>query len=152
MNIYSWLRAELTDKAKLQRLVIAGLACLALGLLLHYAGICPSVKRIWTPAWTIFSGGWCLLLLAGFYGLIDVLGYRRWAFPLVVIGMNSIAIYVLAHLIDRFIIASFRIHLGQQVFNVFGEGYAWLLSGGAVMLVFWLMLYWMYQRKLFVRI
>lgn len=147
-----WLRAELGEKAKLQRLVTAGLACLALGLLLHYSGICPSVKRIWTPAWTIFSGGWCLLLLAGFYALIDVLGYRRWAFPLVVIGMNSIAIYVLAHLIDRFIIASFRIHLGQQVFNVFGAGYAWLLSGGAVMLVFWLILYWMYQRKLFIRI
>jgi predicted acyltransferase len=147
-----WLRAELTERAKLQRLVTAGLACLALGLILHYSGICPSIKRIWTPAWTIFSGGWCLLLLAGFYSLIDVLGYRRWAFPLVVIGMNSIAIYVLAHLIDRFIIASFRIHLGQQVFNVFGEGYAWLLSGGAVMLVFWLMLYWMYRRKLFIRI
>jgi len=103
-------------------------------------------------SWTIFSGGWCFLLLAGFYVLIDVLGYRRWSFPLVVIGLNSIAIYVLSHLIDRFIIASFRIHFGQNVFNVFGEGYSWLLSGGVVIIVFWLMLYWMYRRRIFIRI
>lgn len=147
-----WLKSELTEKEKIKRFVIAGVACLALGLILHYSGICPSVKRIWTPSWTIFSGGWCFLLLAGFYSVIDVLAFRRWAFPLVVIGMNSIAIYVLAHLIDRFIIASFRIHLGQNIFNIFGEGYSWLLSGWAVILVFWLMLYWMYKRKLFIRI
>lgn len=147
-----WLREESSDKAKLQKLAIAGIASIALGMALHYSGVCPSVKRIWTPTWTIFSGGWCFLLLAGFYGLIDKLGYRRWAFPLVVIGMNSIAIYVLSHLIDRFIIASFRIHFGQNVFNVFGEGYSWLLSGWAAIIVFWLMLYWMYKKKLFIRI
>lgn len=147
-----WLREETSEKTKLQKLAIAGVAGIALGLALHYSGICPSVKRIWTPSWTIFSGGWCFLLLAGFYGLIDKLGYKRWAFPLVVIGMNSIAIYVLAHLIEKFILASFRIHFGQNVFNVFGEGYSWLLSGWAVILVFWLILYWMYKKKLFIRI
>ncbi len=147
-----WLRADTSEKGKIRILLIAGVACLALGLILHYSGICPSVKRIWTPAWTIFSGGWCFLLLAAFYAAIDMFGYRRWAFPLVVIGMNSIAIYVLAHLVDNFIIASFRIYFGQNVFNVFGEGYSWLLSGGAVIITFWLMLYWMYRRKLFIRI
>jgi predicted acyltransferase len=147
-----WMNSELDDKAKIQRLAIAGVSCLAIGLILHYSGICPSVKRIWTPSWTIFSGGWCFLLLAGFYVLIDALGYRRWSFPLVVIGMNSIAIYVLSHLIDRFIIASFRIHFGQNVFNVFGEGYSWPLSGCAAIVVFWLMLYWMYRRRIFIRV
>jgi predicted acyltransferase len=147
-----WMKSELDEKHKLQRLVLAGIAGIALGLALHYSGICPSVKRIWTPSWTIFSGGWCFLLLAGFYGLVDRLGYKRWSFPLVVIGMNSIAIYVLSHLIEKFILASFRIHFGQNVFNVFGEGYSWLLSGWAAIIVFWLMLYWMYKKKLFIRI
>ncbi len=147
-----WMKSELDEKQKLQRLVLAGIAGIALGLALHYSGICPSVKRIWTPSWTIFSGGWCFLLLAGFYGLVDKLGYKRWSFPLVVIGMNSIAIYVLSHLIEKFILASFRIHFGQNVFNVFGEGYSWLLSGWAAIIVFWLMLYWMYKKKLFIRI
>jgi len=147
-----WLKSDIGEKRKIQMLSIAGLACLALGLILHYTGICPSVKRIWTPAWTIFSGGWCFLLLAAFYVVIDKYGYRRWAFPLAVIGMNSIAIYVMAHLIDRFIIASFRISFGQNIFNIFGDGYSTLLSGWTVIIVFWLMLYWMYRRKLFIRI
>jgi len=147
-----WLRSDDSEKRKIRVLLIAGVACLALGLILHYSGICPSVKRIWTPAWTIFSGGWCFLLLAAFYAAIDVYGYRRWAFPLAVIGMNSIAIYVLSHLIDNFIISSFRIYFGQNVFNIFGEGYSWLLSGGVVIITFWLMLYWMYRRKIFIRI
>jgi predicted acyltransferase len=147
-----WLRMDDSRAAKILRLVTAGVACLALGWILDASGVCPSVKRIWTPTWTIFSGGWCFLLLAGFYAVIDVLGFRRWAFPLVVIGMNSIAIYVLAHLIDRFIVSSFQTHFGPNIFRVLGEGYAPLLSGGATILVFWLMLYWMYRKRLFVKI
>jgi predicted acyltransferase len=123
-----------------------------LGLLLHFAGICPLVKRIWTPTWTIFSGGACFLLLALFYYVIDMKGWRRGAFWLVVIGMNSIAIYVLVHLIDGFILDSIKTHLGQNVFKVLGEGNETLLSGGAALLVFWLILYWMYRKKLFIRI
>ncbi|MGH9840934.1 MAG: acyltransferase family protein [Blastocatellia bacterium] len=147
-----WLRSEKTDREKVRILLVAGIAGIALGLVLHFAGICPLVKRIWTPTWTIFSGGCCFLLLAVFYYLIDVAGWRRWAFWLVVIGMNSIAIYCLVHLIDRFIIESFQIHLGRNVFQILGEGNATLLSGGAALLAFWLMLYWMYRRKIFLRI
>ncbi|MBP6821335.1 MAG: DUF5009 domain-containing protein, partial [Acidobacteria bacterium] len=49
-----WMKSELGEKQKLQRLAVAGVAGIALGLALHYSGICPSVKRIWTPSWTIF--------------------------------------------------------------------------------------------------
>jgi predicted acyltransferase len=147
-----WLRSEVAEREKMRRLLIAGLGGIVLGLLLHYTGICPVVKRIWTPTWTIFSGGCCFLLLALFYFLIDLKGWRRWAFPLVVIGMNSIAIYVLVHLIDGFVLGSFKTHFGQGVFNIFGDGNATLLSGGAALLVFWLILYWMYKRRLFLRI
>ena len=64
-------------------------------IFLHFTHICPVVKRIWTPSWTLFSGGACFLLLAAFSWLIDVRGRKKWAFPLVVIGMNSIVAYVL---------------------------------------------------------
>lgn len=147
-----WLRAGLAPREVLRRFILAGFAGILLGLLLHYSGICPLVKRIWTPGWTIFSGGCCFLLLAGFYYLVDLKGWRRAAFPLVVIGMNSIAIYVLVHLVDGFIIESFMVHFGRGVFNVLGEGKATLLSGGYALLVFWLTLYWMHRRKLFIRI
>lgn len=147
-----WLRSEKPDREKMRLLLIAGVSGLALGAVLHFTGICPLVKRIWTPTWTIFSGGCCFLLLALFYYVIDLKGWRRWAFPLVVIGMNSIAIYVLVHLIDGFVVDSFKIHFGQGIYKLFGEGNETLLSGGLALLVFWLILYWMYQRKLFLRI
>jgi predicted acyltransferase len=147
-----WLRAGLPDKSKLKRLLAASAGCLALGTLLHLLGVCPIVKRIWTPSWTLFSGGLCFLLLAAFYAVIDAHGWKRWAFALVVIGMNSIAAYCVAHLIDAFIIGSFKTHFGPDVFKVFGDTFAPLAQGAAVLLVFWLILYWMYRRKLFLRI
>lgn len=147
-----WLRAEIPARERLRRLLLAGAAGIAAGLLLHAVGLIPLVKRIWTPSWTLFSGGCCFLLLAGFYWLIDQRGWRRWAFPLVVIGMNSIAIYVLVHLIDGFLLDAVRTHLGKDAFSIFGESKASLVSGGYLLVVFWGMLYWMYRRKLFLRI
>nr|WP_266369436.1 DUF5009 domain-containing protein [Tellurirhabdus rosea] len=145
------LRSEASGPERMKYFLIAGVAGLAAGWLLTVTGLSPSIKRIWTPGWVLFSGGWCFLLLAGFYYLIDLRNYRRWAFPLVVIGMNSIAIYCLVHLIDRFIIETFKTHLGQSVFSSLGP-YETLGSGGVALLVFWLILYWMYRRKLFIRI
>jgi len=146
-----WLRAS-APRIPMLRLLAAGAIGMASGLLLHFTGICPVVKRIWTPSWTLFSGGICFLFLAAFCWLIEVKGWRKWAFPLVVIGMNSIAAYLMAHLFERFITDSFRIHLGPHAFQVFGTGLEPLLQGMAVLAVFWLMLFWMYRRKLFLRI
>src|SRR4029453_508925 len=106
----------------------AGILGLALGWSLDWAGICPNVKRIWTPTWTIFSTGWACVLLATFYGVIDAMGLRRWAFPLIVVGMNSIAMYVMAHTIGGWIARSFKIHLGQDVFTRLGDIYAPVLE------------------------
>ncbi len=146
-----WLRAA-APRIPMKRLLIAGAAGIASGLLLHGLGICPVVKRIWTPSWTLFSGGLCFLFLAAFSWLLDVKGWRKWAFPLVVVGMNSIAAYLITHLWDRFIVDSFRIHLGARAFQVLGTGLEPLLRGAAVLLVYWLVLFWMYRRKLFLRI
>jgi heparan-alpha-glucosaminide N-acetyltransferase len=147
-----WLREQGAASRKLLKLAAAGAICLALGWLLEWSGICPSVKRIWTPAWTLYSGGWCFMFLAGFFALTDAIGWRRWAFPLVVIGMNSIAIYVLVHLVPGFIIRSIKTHLGQDVFKAYGSMYEQLLAGAAALLVLWLILLWMYRRRIFLKI
>jgi len=147
-----WLRSELTIKQKLQRLATAGAMCLAFGLALDRLGLCPIVKRIWTPSWTLYSGGWCFLLLGGFYSLVDVCGWRRWAFPFIVIGLNSIAIYCLTHWIEGFIFNSLRTCFGHGWPKMFGDTFEPLTSGAAVLLGLWLILYWMYRRKLFLRI
>jgi predicted acyltransferase len=90
--------------------------------------------------------------VAAFAWLIDVTGYRRWAFPLVVVGLNSMAAYLVAHLCEEFIISSFHTHLGFAPFQIFGPGLQPPLLGIAVMLAYWLMLFWMYRKKIFIKI
>lgn len=146
------LRSKGSSQAKLQWLGTVGVVTLILGLLLSALGVCPLVKRIWTPTWTLFSGGWCLLFLAAFYAIMEVWNVRRWAFPLMVLGMNSIAIYCMNWLVVGFVLENLKRHLGPNIFELFGKPYATLVSGAGVILVFWLVLYWMYRRKLFLKI
>ncbi len=96
----------------------------------------------------LWSGGWCLLLLALFYGIIDVLGYRRWSLFFVVLGMNAIVAYMAPDLINfleisKTTFAGLARHLGM-----FGDV---LLTAGAVGIL-WAGLYAMYRNKTFVRI
>ena len=111
------------------------------------------VKRIWTPSWVLYSGGLCFLFLAGFYAVLDILGVRFWAFPLRVIGMNSIAAYCMADVCEAFIAQSLTTHLGERaVHHRRSRLTSRLLHGAGVLLVLWLILFWMYRRKLFLRI
>lgn len=147
-----WLLDDDTHGRKIGRLTIAGILFLVAGLAAEYFGICPIVKRIWTPAWALYSGGWCFLMLAGFYAVLDATGHPGWAMPLRVIGMNSIAAYCMAHLFDDFIIGSFKTHFGKDVFATWGTAYAPFVQGIAILTVYWLILFWMYRRKIFLRI
>lgn len=146
------LKSDRTAAARIRWLLVAGGIGLTAGWTLGALGICPVVKKIWTPSWVLFSGGWCLLLLAGFYWVIDVAGRKAWSFPLVVVGMNSIAAYCIAHLFDTFIGKNLKTHLGQEFFTLFGPAYERLFHGAAILAAMWLILFWMYRRKLFLRI
>jgi heparan-alpha-glucosaminide N-acetyltransferase len=133
-------------------LVLTGGALLGLGLWIHESGFCPCVKRIWTPSWTLYSGGWCFLLLAGFYAIIDAGNLVSWSFPFRVIGANSIAAYLLAHGPDRLILNSFHTHVGRECFQLFGPAYEPLVAGAAVLTIEWLILYWLYRQRIHIRI
>ncbi len=146
------LRSDKTPKNKVRWLVIAGIACLFFGWLLGALGICPVVKKVWTPSWVLFSGGWCILLLAAFYAIIDMANVKGWTFPLTVIGMNSIAAYFITEMLRGFVGDNIKTHLGQNFFAFAGAGYEPLFHGMATLLVMWLMLLWMYRRKIFLRI
>ncbi len=148
-----WLRLdEVGTTGKIGRMLLAGAVGIALGLVLDWFGVCPIVKRIWTPAWVLFSGGICFVVLAVLYGVVDVLGSRGWTYPLVVIGRNAIAAYCLAHLIADFTLANFQKHLGAGIFEVAGTPYRTLLEGAALLTVYWLILFWMDRRRLYLKV
>jgi heparan-alpha-glucosaminide N-acetyltransferase len=146
------LHSDVSLADKLTRLVIAGLAGVALGKAIEIGGLCPIVKRIWTPSWAIFSSGLVSLLLAGFVAVVDWWGWKRWAFPLIVAGVNPITLYCLWQLAPGFVRQNLKTHFGQQIFESCGLIYAPLLERVSVLLVFWLVLFWMFRKKLFVRI
>lgn len=147
-----WLKSSKSKTEKLRGLLIGGVGLVLGGLLLQWLGICPIVKRIWTSSYTLYSGGLVILILAGFYALIDLKGWRRLAFPLIVVGMNSIAIYVMSWTMEDFFRSALQIHLGGVISSIVSPTLLPIAYGVGVILIFWMILFWMYRRKIFLRI
>jgi predicted acyltransferase len=142
------LRSAKPAARKLLILVALGAVCLAAGYLWSYQF--PIIKRRWTSSYVLAAGGWSYLLLALFYWVVDMKGYRRWTFPFVVIGMNSIAAYMGWGLFS----GAFR-----RAAEVFTNGLKPYVGGWhdpitwtLAMLMFWLVLYFMYRQRIFLRI
>ena len=122
-----------------------GLGCLAIGY--GTSLVVPVVMKMWTASYGLMSAGWACLMLLFFYWLIDIRGYRKWAFPLTVIGMNAIFIYMFTSII----------HL-DPIVDVFTQGIVRVLPNAellfqqvAVLAVEWFILFWMYKRNIFLR-
>jgi predicted acyltransferase len=109
----------------------------------------PMVKRIWTASFTLYSTGWVLLMLLVFVWLIEVKGYHRFALPLVVAGMNSIFVYLVFQLFRRSIDRAVGIITGR--FEFIGT-LAPVAQACATFLVIWYICYWLYQRKIFIKL
>jgi predicted acyltransferase len=136
-------------------LLICAVLGIASGWALDYFGVCPLVKRIWTPSWTLFSTGWCWLILAGFYAIIDGIGFRAWAFPLIVAGMNSIVLYLMGQLLPAWTELNLTRFFGPGLFTFYQPGleaYEPLIRCNLVLACFWLFVYWLYRQRIFVRI
>ncbi len=146
------LRSERRPSQKLSILSFMGVSGLAAGYLLDYAGLCPLVKKTWTPTFTIFSGGWCFIILSVLYGLIDICKIRKWSFPLIVIGMNSIALYVMIHFFPGWIDSTLKTHIGENYSGCFGEPFARLVTNSVAGLCLWGICFWMYRRRIFLKI
>jgi heparan-alpha-glucosaminide N-acetyltransferase len=147
-----WLKSSRTATEKFKGLIAGGVALALAGLIFQWLHLCPIVKRIWTSSYTLYSGGLVVLMLAAFYGAIELRGWRRWSFPLLVIGANSIAVYVMSWTMEEFVTGALMRHLGTAPFAWLGPPFLPVLRGAAVVLVFWSILLWMYRRKIFVRI
>jgi predicted acyltransferase len=142
------LRTERSNLWKLGWIVGLGVALMAGGVALDMT-VLPSVKRIWTPSWTLISGAWTLWFLAAFYWVIDVRGWRRWSMPLVVVGCNSIAAYLMAQLMDDWLRKLLHTHIGKTWFD---GTYGPILEHSAILAVMWLLCWYLYRQKAFLRI
>ena len=127
-------------------MVLFGMSCIIVGII--WGIWFPIIHHLWTSSLVLFAGGISLLLLSLFYLLIDVGGYKKWAFIFVVIGMNAITVYVATHIFDF-----------SNIGNVFVGGLAkylgtWndFVQALTALTVIWLILYWMYRKKTFIKI
>jgi predicted acyltransferase len=142
------LRREWPASRKLLLLGLAGVSGIALGLAL--SPLIPINKKIWTASFTLFAGGCTSLLLLVFYGIIDVLHWRRWTFPLVVVGMNSIAIYVVAGVFGSNIRRAWESFLGVPLHEV--PLAAPVILAALTVVGEWLFCYWLYRRRIFFKV
>jgi predicted acyltransferase len=141
-----WLRADARAGRKVLGLLLAGVTCLAVGY--GWGLVFPIIKNLWTSSFVLLAGGWSLLLLALFYGIIDALGFRHWAFFFVVIGSNAIVIYILPKFVDfRFTADALFGGLIQHM-----GSFAPVAVHLSVLAVEWLLLLFLFRKKLFLRV
>ena len=160
------LRGPRRPIGKFGLLVLGGAICIVLGASAGLT-VCPVVKRIWTPSWALLAGGWSLWSLAALYFVIDVLRLRFWTLPLAVVGMNSIAVYVMAQTLGNWTGRMLEIHLGDDYLPVWlmqqlspevqlqlsqTGPYGPVVKATMIMLVFWLICVWLYRNKYFIRV
>jgi heparan-alpha-glucosaminide N-acetyltransferase len=142
------LRTEWPARRKLLVLAAAGVAGIALGLAL--SPVIPINKKIWSASFALFAGGCTNLTLCAFYAVIDVLQFRRWTIPLVVVGMNSIAIYVVAGTVGGDIKRAWQAFLGVPLAEV--PLAAPIILAVLTLLGEWLFCYWLYRRRIFFKV
>jgi predicted acyltransferase len=129
-------------------LLAAGIISLLLGQ--FWDVFFPINKSLWTSSFVLFSGGWSLLLLGVFYLIIDVWGFRKWAFFFVVIGMNPITIYLVQNRIIMFI--SMRDFFFTGLINISPDTIQSLVSAIGYVACVWVFLYILYKKKIFLKV
>jgi heparan-alpha-glucosaminide N-acetyltransferase len=143
-------RLLMTARSHKQKLQV-----LAAGMILAFATAfalmpsMPMIKQLCTPTFTFYSLGWVLFMLIGFYLLIEVCGWSTAAWPLVVVGMNSIFIYSASEMLHKWLdsaVGVFTFH-----FRFIGT-LAPVAQATAVLLVMWYLCYWLYRRQIFLKL
>lgn len=147
-----WLRADWSNRQRITHFLIAIVACMSTAYAVDAAGLCPIVKRIWTPTWTLWSGGICFAWLLILHLICDLGKATRWAFFFRVIGANSIVAYVMSWTMEESTKLAIRRHFDWAIERVVPQPIETLVYGSLVLATFWLILYWLYRQKIFVRI
>jgi predicted acyltransferase len=140
-------RSDMTQKRKALRLAVVGVIFLVLAQIWNLDF--PINKNLWSSSFVLHVGGLSLLLMSFFYYVCDILGYQKWAFFFKVIGMNSILIYISGHIISWGFANN---HLFGWLGQLAGNPYNAVIMAITFVLVKWLFLYFLYQKKVFLRV
>lgn len=144
-----WVQGSRPGSRTLGGLLAAGLAGVVAGWAV--SPWMPLIKRIWTPSFAVFAGGWTTLMLAGFYWLVEVRGCRRAVFPLVVVGMNSTAAYVLGNAFGGWFRSASGAWIGW-LRGPLGEVGFPILQRVAFAVAAWAVLHWLHRRRIFFKL
>ena len=149
-----WLLTLADDKTKIKRILILGVVVLALGFALDWSGITPIIKRIATTSFTLASGGWCLLGLAFLYWWIDVLNHKKFLKFFLIVGMNSIFIYVFFEIVVHRWLYDYLYVIVNGIISPIGlaEQAINIIASLVVFAVEWGLCYWLYKKKIFFKI
>ena len=142
------------NKQKLQYIIAWGLICLIVGFGLDWLNITPIIKRIATSSFTIASLGWCLLFLALSYWWIDIKDHRQRLTFFLVIGMNSLFIYLFFEIVGDRWFTGYITFISDHVLDWFGAG-GLVKAIAAAICVFgleWGMCYFLYKKKIFFKL
>jgi predicted acyltransferase len=137
------LRTDWSRPRKLSALIAAGVGCLALGAV--WGMWFPIIKHIWTSSMVLWAAGLSYLLLAAFYALMDLGGYKRWAYPFMIIGANAL----LAYMVGELIVGA----ASGAAESLFGESRLIEAAGAtAGFAAAWAGLYTLYRKRWFLRV
>jgi predicted acyltransferase len=140
------LLSAYSKRVKCLSLFLYGAGLLLLGIL--WSIWLPIIKLLWTSSFVLVAGGLSCLSMAVFYLIIDVLGYKKWAFPLTVIGINALAVYMATEIFDFRKIGN--VFVGSLLPRIGRWDEA--LASAAAFAIVWLILYWMYRTRSFVKL
>jgi len=147
------LMSEKSPKEKIRTMLIAGVSALAIGYALDLLNITPIIKKIATSSFVFASGGWTILALCFCYWLIDVKKkFSRVAWFFIVVGMNSIFIYIFFHIGSGDIIEKIVGPFVKLLFSWTGELTVSIITSLGIWAGFWYLCYWLYKNKIFIKI
>jgi predicted acyltransferase len=144
------LMSDRTSMKKVQILIASGM----IGLLIGYglSPFTPIIKKIATSTFVFASGGWSLWALALCYWVIDIKKYQKGVLFFAVVGMNPLFIYLFAHVGGADLIMKIALPFSNLLFGWTGELGAHIMLSTVVLFFLWYICYWMYKKKIFIRI
>jgi predicted acyltransferase len=139
--------------AKTKKLLIWGIATLAIGYWMDLAGITPIIKRIATSSFTIVSLGWCLLGLAACYFCIDVKGNKKGLTFFHILGMNSIFIYLFFEIVGGKWFNGYVSAIAEGLLHRFiADNGIGIIRSITIFFIEWKLCEFLYKKKIFFRL